>query len=233
MRLTQRRVPCQATGTCRRVLFLGVIWSLLLFAGCGASAAVGAAVPTPSGTEASHRLSSLTCTAVRAAEATPIASPATVPTGAHLSYERLALGPLPLQLVYHLGATLRFTWCALADPSQVSSRPVPETLTAGFIGPFATRAAAKADQLPPSPSSGPPHNFPPPGPVVASTVPIRTTTWNGTDESAPLTLPATLASGYYLFFAQDDISVQACAAVTTGACTGNGGGSGIVQITAA
>jgi hypothetical protein len=111
---------------------------------------------------------------------------------------------------------------------------VPEILTAGFIGPFATRAAAQADEHPPSPpplpSSGPPHGFPP-GPVVASTLPIQTTTWSGADASAPLTLPATLAPGYYLYFAQDDISVQACSALASGSCRGGGGMSGIVQIT--
>jgi len=130
---------------------------------------------------------------------------------------------------------MRFTWCALPDPSQVSSQPVPETLTAGFIGPFPTRAAAKADQWPPAPlpgrTNGPPPTFPPPGPLVASTVPIHTTTWSGADASAPLTLPATLAPGYYLFFWQDAISVQACLAVTVGGCGGISYGSGIVQIT--
>jgi hypothetical protein len=115
---------------------------------------------------------------------------------------------------------------------------VSETLTAGFIGPFATRAAATADQLPSSPpaspASGPPHDFPPPGPIVASTTPVHTTTWTSTDASAPLTLPATLAPGYYIFFAQDDqgaLSVQACAAVIVGACRSDGGVSHIVQIT--
>lgn len=230
MRRTPSRVTRQSKETCHGVLLLSLIGSLLLLAGCGAS---GAFLPSPSGTAASHRLSSLTCPAARAAIPTPSAPPPTTPPGAHLSYARLALGPLPLQRIYHPGATVRFTWCALLDPSQVSAQPVPETLTAGFIGPFATRAAATTDELPPSPppASGPPHGFPPPGPLVASTIPIHTTTWSGADESAPLTLPATLAPGYYLFFAQDDISVQACLAVTVGGCQGGGGVSGIVQIT--
>jgi len=144
---------------------------------------------------------------------------------------------MPLQLVYPLSAMVRFTWCALPDPYQVTTQPVPETLTAGFIGPFATRAAATADELPPTPpesTNGPPPAFPPPGPIVASTVPIHTTTWSGADASAPLTLPATLASGYYLFFMLDAVSVQACLAVTVGrhgCSSGTGGRSGIVQIT--
>ena len=222
MRRTPSRVTRPSTGTCRRVLLLSVIGSLLLLAGCGASVA-------------SYRLSSETCPATRAAIPTPMAPPPTTPPGAHRSYARLALGPLPLQRVYHPGVTVRFTWCALPDPSQVSTQPVPETLAAGFIGPFATRAAATADgQLPSSPpASGPPHSFPPPGPLVASTVPIHATTWSGADESAPLTLPPTLTPGYYLFFMQDDLSVQACLAVTVGACGGNGGVAGIVQITRA
>ncbi len=224
------RVIRPSQWTRRGVLLLSWICALLLLAGCGAS---GAVVPSPGGTAASHRLSSLTCPAARAAIPTPMAPPPTTPPGAHLSYARLALGPLPLQSVYHPGATVRFTWCALPDSSQVSAQPIPETLTAGFIGPFATRAAATADELPPSPppASGPPHSFPPPGPLVASTIPIHTTTWSGADASAPLTLPATLAPGYYLFFAHDDISVQACLAVTVGGCRGGGGSAGIVQIT--
>ena len=229
MRLRPSRMPCHSTETCRRMLILSVIGSLLLLAGCGASAAGSASVTNPSGTAASHPPSSPTCSAVRTAIPTPIASPPTVPPGAHLWYEHLPLGPLPLQLVYHPGAALHIAWCALPDPSQVSTQPVPETLAAGFIGPFATHAAATADQLPPS--SAPPHDFPPPGPVVASTLPIHTTTWSSTDESVPLTLPATLAPGYYVFFAQDDTSVQACMALPhSGACPGNGGVSHIVQI---
>ncbi len=236
MRLRLSRVPCQSTGTCRRVLLLSVIWPLLLLAGCGASVAGSTAVPSPTGTAASHRLSSLTCSTVRTAIPTPIVPPPTVPPSAHLWYEHLALGPVPLQLVYHPGVTLRVLWCALPEPSNASTQPVLETLTAGFIGPFATRAAAQADELPASPSSGPPHDFPPPGPVVASTIPIHTTTWSSTDESVPLTVPATLAPGYYVFFAQDAISaqaLQACFAVTVGGCPVNGGVSNIVQITRA
>jgi hypothetical protein len=240
MRRRPSRMPRPSTGACRRALLLGAIGSLLLLAGCGASAAAGAAVPSPSNAAASPRLSSATCSAARTAMATPIALPATAPSGAQLSYERLPLGPLPLQLVYHPGATLYITWCALPDVSRISTQPVPETLTAGFIGPFATRAAATADQLPSSPPSSPtggsPHDFPPPGPLVASTIPTHTTTWSSTDTVAPLTVPATLAPGYYIFFAQDDqgdISVQACAAVIVGACRSNGGVSHIVQITRA
>jgi hypothetical protein len=238
MHLTRSRVTCQSMGTCRPVLLLSAICSLLLLAGCGAP---GASVPGPSATAASHRLSSATCPAARAAMARPSAPLPTAPTGAHLSYSLLALGPLPPQLVYHPGATVRFTWCALPDLDQVSAQPVSETLTAGFIGPFSTRAAVTADRLPPSPppslSSRPPNRFPPPGPIVASTTPIHTTTWSGADDSALLTLPTTLAPGYYIFFAQDDVSVQACAAVTAGGtaggCRGNSGVSGIVQISPA
>lgn len=234
MRHASSHVTRQSRRPRHGALFLSVIGSLLLLAGCGAS---GASSSRPGGATASHRLSSLTCPAARAAIPTPMAPPPTTPPSAHLSYARLALGPLPLQHVYHPGATVRFTWCALPDPFLVSAQPVPETLTFGFIGPFPTRAAATADQRPPSPpaspASGPPQSFPPPGPLAASSVPIHTTTWSDADESAPLTLPATLAPGYYLFFAQDAISMQACLAVTVGACQGGGGVSGIVQITPA
>jgi hypothetical protein len=209
-------------------LLLSVVGSLLLLAGCAASNVV---LPSSS---PSHRLSSMTCPAARAAIPTQLASTPTVPPGAHLSYSRLALGPLPLQPIYHPGSTVGFSWCAQPDPSQVSTQPIPETLTFGFIGPFATRAAAMADQLPPSPPvNGPPHSFPPPGPIAASASPIHTTTWSGADESARLILPATLAAGYYLFFTQDDISEQACAAAMVTGCRGSGGTSGIVQITPA
>jgi len=240
MRRAPSRMPRPSRETCRRVLLLRVIGSLLLLAGCGATAAGGDTAPSPTGATGSHRLSSATCSAIRAAMATPIALPSTTPTGAQLSYERLALGPVPLQLVYRPGATLRITWCALPDLARISTQSAPETLTAGFIGPFATRAAASADELPssppPSPTTGSPHDSPPPGPIVASAIPIHTTTWSSTDASAPLTLPTTLASGYSIFFAQDDrgdISVQACAAVIVGACRSNGGVSHIVQITRA
>jgi heat shock protein HslJ len=50
MRRTPSRLICHATGTGRRVLLLSVSCSLLLLAGCGASAAKGAAVPSLSGT---------------------------------------------------------------------------------------------------------------------------------------------------------------------------------------
>lgn len=232
-----RRAPSRVTHPSRRTrryaLLLSMICALLLLAGCDVMS--GAALPSPRGTATSHGLSSLTCPAARAAIPTPLAWPPTIPPGAHRSYARLALGPLPRQLVYHPGATVRFTWCALLDPSLVSAQPIPELLTAGLIGPFATRAATTADELPPTPSpgSGPPNSFPPPGPIVASAIPIHITTWSSADESAPLTLPATLAPGYYLFFAQDDVSEQVCLAVTSDGCRGNGGEVAIVQITRA
>jgi hypothetical protein len=141
---------------------------------------------------------------------------------------RVALGPLPLQLVYHPGATVQFTWCALPNRSQLTTQPVPETLTAGYIGPFSTRSAALAAL-----SSHPPASLRPPGPLIASTVPIQTTTWNGTDASAPLTLPATTAAGYYIYFALDDVVVPVCAASTASGCRGNSSMGGIVQITLA
>jgi hypothetical protein len=135
----------------------------------------------------------------------------------------VAIGPLPLQLVYQPGASLHFTWCALPDPSQVTEQPVPETLTTGFIGPFATSAAAKAGSISPD-------RLRPPGPLVASTVPVQTTTWSGTDASAPLTLPATMAAGYYIYFAQDDIATHACVDSSGSGCRGSSRASGIVQI---
>jgi hypothetical protein len=158
-------------------------------------------------------------------------------TGVHLSYMRVALGPLPLQFVYQPGATVHFTWCALPDRSQVTAQPVPETLTAGLIGPFSTRAAALADQLPSSPlparPSSPSAGLHPPGPLVTGTIPIQTTTWSGTDASAPLTLPATMAAGYYIYFAQDDVSAPVCAASAASECRGSSSMSGVVQITPA
>jgi hypothetical protein len=149
---------------------------------------------------------------------------------------RSALGPLPFLLVYQPGATLTFTWCALPDPSQNTAQAVPETLIAGFIGPFLTRAAAQDDVLPPSPQPSLPVNpsgsFPPPGPVAASTVPVHTTTWIGTDADASLTLPAAMAPGYYIYFADDDIAAYPCvpSVATANGCRGGGGMSGVVQI---
>lgn len=214
-------------------LLLSMISALLLLVGCDVVS--GIALPSPHATATSHRLSSFTCPAARAAIPTPLAAPPTTPPGAHRSYARLALGPIPRQLVYHPGVTVRFLWCALPDPSLVSTQPIPEQLVAGLIGPFASRAAAIADEQPPSPlpGNGPPHGFPPPGPIAASAIPIHITTWSDADESAPLTLPATLAPGYYLFFMQDDVSAQACLAVTSDGCPGNGGVASIVQVTRA
>jgi hypothetical protein len=118
----------------------------------------------------------------------------------------LALGPVPLQLVYHPEAVVRFLWCALPNPYQASVKPVPETLTAGFVRPFATRASAQADEAPASPpTSGPPQGIPLPGPIAAGVVPIHSDTWSGADASASLTLPATLSPCYYLVFMQDAI----------------------------
>jgi hypothetical protein len=139
---------------------------------------------------------------------------------------RVAIGPLPLQLVYQPGTSLHFTWCALPDPLQVTTQPVPETLTAGFIGPFATSAAAQAG----SRSLASLHL---PGPLVASIAPIQTTTWSGSDASAPVTLPATMAAGYYIYFEQDDIAAHTCVDRTGSGCRGGGRASGIVQIASA
>jgi hypothetical protein len=219
------------------MLFLNSFYALLLLAGCGASAVAGASVPSPTGTAASLLPPSKTCPAMRAAVATPNAALPMTSSGAHLSYVRVALGPLPLHLVYQPGAIVHFTWCALPDRSQVTAQPVPETLIAGLIGPFSTRAAAVADQVLPSPpparSSGPTAGLRPPGPLVASTLPIQTTTWSGADASAPLTLPATLAAGYYIYFALDDVLVPVCAASAASGCRGSSSMGGIVQITPA
>lgn len=233
MRRTLRRVtrPSRRTRGC--ALLLSTICALLLLVGC--AEAPGAALPSSTGAAASHRLSLLTCPAARAAIPTPLAAPPTTPPGAHRSYARLALGPLPLQLVYHPGVTVRMLWCALPDLSLVSTQPIPELLTAGLVGPFATRAAAIADEQSssPPPGNGPPHSFPPPGPIAASASPIHTTTWSGADASTSFILPATLAPGYYLFFAQDDVSTQVCLADATAGCRGGGGVGHVVQITRA
>ena len=216
----------------RSVFLLSMICALLALAVYGA---LGGPVPGLDGATTNHRVSSLTCPAARAAIPTPLAAPPTTPPGAHRSSARLALGPLPRQLVYHPGATVRFLWCALPNPSLVSTQPIPELLVTGLIGPFASRAAAAADEQPrsPPPGNGPPNSFPPSGPIVASASPIHITTWSGGDESASFTLPATLAPGYYLFFMQDDVSAQVCLSVTSDGCPGNGGVASIVQITRA
>ncbi|HEV2236193.1 MAG TPA: hypothetical protein VGR57_05975 [Ktedonobacterales bacterium] len=203
------------------MLRLSALGALLLLAGCGASASgatAGSVLPN-----------SVSCATLRAVAPTPRGPLPTIPAGAHRSYQRTALPPLPFppRLVYHAGATVHFTWCAFPNPYQVTTRPVPETLTAGFIGPFATRADAIADQRP----GGRPSGSRPPGPLVASTNPLRTTTWSDADATAALTLPATLAAGYYVFFARDDVAVDLCPASSAGGCGGGGDtGGGVVQI---
>ena len=207
----------------------------LLLAGCGASSVRVTAVPSPTGSAASLLPPSKNCPAMRAASAAPTSTLPAIHAAGHPSYTRSALGPLPFLLTYQPGATLTFTWCALPDPSQDIAQAVPETLIAGFIGPFPTHAAAQDDLLPPSPQPSPPVNpsggFPSSGPVAASTVPIHTTTWIGTDASASLTLPAAMTSGYYVYFTDDDIAAYPCvpSVATASGCRGGGGG-GVVQI---
>ncbi|HEV2238357.1 MAG TPA: hypothetical protein VGR57_16980, partial [Ktedonobacterales bacterium] len=56
--------------------------------------------------------------------------------------------------------------------------------------------------------------------------PLQTTTWSDADATAALTLPATLAAGYYVFFARDDVALDQCLPPSSaGGC-----GGGVVQI---
>lgn len=222
MRAVPSRHSPRHTGL--RMVSLWALCGLSLFAAsCGRSGSSSATVP---------RLPSATCAAVRAAATTPLPTPAGSLAHGHPTFTLSMLGPLPLQKIWHPGATMRFLWCAVAGPMTDAPQPAAVVLTAQVAGPFPSFAAATAaERTHLGPGSGaPPAARPAVGPVVASTLPLHTDTWTGADPTATLSLPTTLAPGFYLFETAEQVAPE------PGSSSGQEGSSastgGIVQVTA-
>ncbi len=179
----------------RRTATLWAAFGLLIvlaLASCGAPGTVGPVAPTI------RPLTSLTCAAALA-----VAPPAPTPMAhKHLTYTLTLIGPLPLQQVWRPGSVMRFHWCPTPDLLSANARPTPETLSVQLVGPFASRAAALADQSAHDvPQDNPQSVWAPTQAAVTLKQPLRTDTWANTQLAATLTLPTTLPSGYYIFVA--------------------------------
>jgi hypothetical protein len=229
MRVGRSRRPLR--GTWLRLVALWALCSLsLVAASCGRPADA----PGPD-----HRLTSATCAALRAAVATT-ATDLPTPTGSgahgHRTYTLTMLGPLPPQRIWHPGATMRFTWCAVAGPMTESPHPAAVVLTVQIEGPFPSFSAAAVAGRP-SPgagNSGTPPTFPPKavGPIVVTIQPLHTDTWTGTDQAATIVLPTKLAPGFYLFVTASQVSPEpGTSSGQEGTSSYAGSASGVVQVT--
>lgn len=117
-----------------------------------------------------------------------IAPKGTVPQSAsgHVIYQRVAVGPLPSQTLWHTGETMTFQWCVAPTTPAHDVGDAQESLAITLDGPYPSNAAAQA-------AAGQATDSP-----VATAQPITTDVWSATALSSALRLPATLPSGYYV-----------------------------------
>jgi hypothetical protein len=151
----------------------------------------------------------------------------TMPAGGHWTYTLNPLGPLPLQAIWHAGATMRFSFCTTRDQTSVDAQGQSERLTVQILGPFKTMAdASQAAQAlgAPTAMSTPVASI---GAVAASAPTLTTTTLSATDMSTTLQLPSNPTTGLYIALTR---VVQASA---NGAAEMREQSVGIIQVQAA
>jgi hypothetical protein len=218
--------------------------SLLRSFGCGLAAAllcllvVGCAAPSPSGLSPVPR-SSYSCSALSTAVARAPTAAQTPPVGTTHQTYMLTLLILPLQETFNPGNNLKISWCPVPGPPTTMTQPALEVVSVQLIGPYPSKSAADAAELgsaltpPPSPV----HPPAPAGPMVASTTPIHTTTWNNAVQSVTLTLPSTLRTGYYIVWSNDDTTPPPVPTAGPGTVaigpigSGGGGGGRVIAVT--
>jgi hypothetical protein len=212
-------------------------WRALLALGSASLVIAGCSVAGPPGVP--NRLPSFTCASVRSASATMNPAPAASTAGGHRTYSLTSLGPVPRQLTWHAGTTVRFVWCAIPGPMTADPRAGSVALGANIEGPFPSRAAAAAAQRAGAVAThGPRATFPqvstPPdltlpriGPIVARAQPLHTDTWSGSDQTATIVLAKSLAPGFYVFQTAMDVFPPPGANEPTT----SGGSGGIIQVT--
>ena len=170
------------------------------------------------------------CSALSTAVASAPKVPQTPLAGTiHQTYT-LTLLILPPQESFNSSNALKITWCPEPGSPTNATEPTREVLSVHLIGPYPSKAAANSANLA-SALAPPPHVLAPSGPMLVSTAPLHTNSWNDAVLSLTLTLPSNLKTGYYIVWSENEVTLPPAATSGQGTIDVIGFGGRVIAVT--